>query len=46
MDHLCYLAYTKRITTLDGVVDPVDGLLEMEPAIVNIRDNMPIHHVA
>ncbi|KAF5183262.1 reverse transcriptase [Thalictrum thalictroides] len=36
----------KRISTLDGPKDPLDGLLLEEPGLVSIRDNVPIRHVA
>ncbi|CAD6501970.1 BgTH12-07854, partial [Blumeria graminis f. sp. triticale] len=46
VEHLCNWAYTENISTLDGVVGPIDGPLEIEPAMINIRDALLIHHVA
>lgn len=36
----------KNVTTLDGAVDPLEGLLQSEPSIVDIKDAMPIRHIA
>ncbi|KAI0997396.1 hypothetical protein K3495_g10789 [Podosphaera aphanis] len=36
----------KKISTLDGVVDLIDGLIQAEPSIAAIKDSMLIHQIA
>ena len=36
----------KHVTTLDGALDPIGGLLLQDPGLASILDDVSIRHIA